>query len=168
MPRGIPKDPNHPRNKKRNAAAAAAPNAAPKKRGRPPKNAKSVEVSSSAIKNSDPVKMVEGIWYRSDNEIAHLDQVRQNLVALAAIAGSSNLDLVREEITAQTKQLGVLTNKLINGVQDVVVAKAVDADPVKPTAPAPVVQQAAPTQQVAPLPSPPSFAPPPFPPAVSQ
>lgn len=182
MPRGIPKDPNHPRNKNRLAAAptSAAPAEPKKKRGRPPgkKNAeaKSPELipkkaSSSvgkAVDSNVASRIEEGIlgyWQRMPKNSADMMIVRENIKVLAdtiqTVAGQpQSSSELHAALNGQVKELMRLTDEALHPQQEALVEET-EVQTAAPTpAPAPVVQQAGNN-----LPTPPSFVPPPFPPA---
>ena len=145
MPRGIPKDPNHPRNKKKTAETTAA--TPPKRRGRPPgsKNAaKATSQPAVSAKVSAPVRSATHAVATTRND--HIDIVRANISVLAS-CGPHGVNALHNQID----QLMKLTAAVV-GEQDTEVQPTQNSGN---TSIAP---------QVASLPSPPSFAPPPFPP----
>lgn len=167
MPRGIPKDPNHPRNKTRKPDVAAAPT---KKRGRPPgsKNliAKVVEIPIDAPvavhkiepkwpDKSSPGKVISA--HKTNDVLDMLDLVRTNISVLSHCQNSNSA--AGSALTAQVALLEKLTAQAL-GTEEVV------APAVLPTAVAPVV--VTPPPQLAPLPTPPNFSPPPFPTLLGQ
>lgn len=157
MPRGIPKDPNHPRNKKHPSNAGAAP----KRRGRPPgsKNVKSVtkEMSASELpqKIRNTVKTV-ALSMISDKvaaiqpsfDLEHKIQIVRNNVSVLSLAAGQG-EYLREQVELLMK----LTKEALYDEDQ---EKVVDNDDESSdfTASAPVAQTAA-------LPS--FVPPPPFP-----
>jgi len=143
MPRGIPKDPNHPRNKKKNDAGVSA---APKRRGRPPgsKNVAKAQSAAAPSPKRQAAHVTAATVASGRNPHDHLNIVRANIATLSTCGGSVAIAALSQQI----EQLLHLTNEITQ--EDV----EQDDAPVAPV-----------TQSVpAPLPSPPSFAPPPFPP----
>lgn len=175
MPRGIPKDPNHPRNK--NKAVVAAPADAPKRRGRPPgsKNAakngtpsvKAVAKSPTKTIDNGPAispKKIQATLHQEALGIGRfqghpvgMSEVRANLTVLAQLNPTQN-DVVARELAVQLGYLHQLTVDLINPTAD----KPADEEVEEVVEQAPVVAQ--PTQSApAPLPPVPNFMMPPFP-----
>ncbi len=168
MPRGIPKDPNHPKNLKRTAASAPTADA-PKRRGRPPgsKNAKKAEVAEASTTPSSvgKVKKSEGKQHAPLGNVAQavayspdLFQIRDNINALAHAASATGPNsVITKAIEEQVTRLNALTSKLFD-------SKGTDADNDVPvgsvSTPSPVAAQ---QNSTPPLPAPPAFMPPPFP-----
>lgn len=154
MPRGIPKDPNHPRNSKNKKSDASAAGA-PKRRGRPPgsKNAsKSQEtvnekavVSAPAAKapKQSPAQNVQ--TYHNPQAHLNLSIVRDNIMTLSHCGGPE----ASQAMNSQIEQLMRLTEEIIGHDDEVVSAQPV-------TNQVPAISSS--------LPTPPSFNPPPFPP----
>lgn len=180
MPRGIPKDPNHPRNKKRQQEAAPA--AAPKKRGRPPGSGKTAQPKNvaTAAPSKDYVKKDDQHKpdvLKSDKGFAPpridlhtrrsalTDEIGLITSAVAA-SGTNNLAAHLED---RVRELSSINDKLFPVTEPKSEPEEIDeepeAEPVQhvsqpvlvPPPAAPVY--AAPTA----LPTPPAFIPPPFP-----
>jgi len=170
MPRGIPKDPNHPRNKKRQDASEPA--AAPKRRGRPPGSGKKMEAAApEKTKAATPSRKQlpgtpSGVTARvlSSDDAAHT--VRSNIRVIAeAIQMAGTSTNLKNALEGQVQELLRLTSSTANETSDPDEEEEVPA----PVASAPI--PSAPALVTVPgnnLPTPPSFVPPPFPPPSAQ
>lgn len=172
MPRGIPKDPNHPRNK---ARVDAAPAAAPKRRGRPPgSGTKKPEAQAAAAPKTKKVAAVQHAPKKSmpDQVTAALVDredvyaLRTNINVIAGAIGAAGSTPERQTLLdAQIKKLVALTDPPAADVE------VEDDEPEEK--PAPIIATPTPVPTLAPvptvvsggnnLPTPPSFMPPPFP-----
>lgn len=153
MPRGTPKDPNHPRNSKKKSDTAAT--GAPKRRGRPPGSKNTAKSQETAVAVA-PVKMSSQRLDKSAghdwsqtyrNPQAHLNIVRDNIVTLSHCTGPE----AAHAVSLQIEQLLSLTEEIIG-----------HDDSVDPAQQPPATNQA--LTVTSSLPTPPNFSPPPFPP----
>ena len=180
MPRGIPKDPNHPRNK---ARVDAAPAAAPKKRGRPPGSGKKAAVAETQAAAPKAKKADTSVAKNSGNKIASASVIShdgQNDEALATVR--SNIRMISEAIQhagstpSRQTMLDAQLQKLIE--LSTVEEQSAQDDDEPEEKPAPIIATPTPVPTLAAvptqtqggnnLPTPPSFVPPPFPSPVPQ
>ncbi len=185
MPRGIPKDPNHPRNKKRQDTDAPA--AEPKRRGRPPgkKNAakaaaapKEVTAVKATPKKAATVQSTGGVATSNPSNAANLYVVHSNIkvladaiAAAAPTASNSDREVLTSALRGQIQEMISLTGDILHPETEEVETRTVAPTqtavaPVQPTVPAfqpPAVPQVPTLVQGNNLPTPPSFIAPPFP-----
>lgn len=169
MPRGIPKDPNHPRNKGNKKTEATA--AAPKKRGRPPGKKNAVKGEASPKTAKLPGAPTRGIAVHSDTpgpssllKISVAQNALTSLAAVFAAVPTNKLllqaveDLAKEVVTRVSEFLSPPTAEEETPAKEEVVVKTAPTAPVLTAVPSNV--------PTAPLPG--FMPPPPFPTNVSQ
>lgn len=175
MPRGIPKDPNHPRNKKRQDGGPPTSVAEPKRRGRPPgkkniaKAAAPAPVATHQLKSAEPLFGKMSATHRQPGDVAAVNLVRENIDTIARamnlVSPNHSAGELASALATQVKELTRLTNEALHpddgDEEDEEVGTAVAAAPAIPPAP---MLQTVPQQTNNSLPTPPSFVPPPFPP----